>query len=109
MIDWLKNIFIDRTFGASRSRDWGLVRRLHLFEHPNCEVCDTNKNVEVHHKKPVHLFPKEELNPDNLISLCGWRKNDCHRIFGHLGSFSSYNSEIENDSKVWFNKIKQRP
>ena len=109
MLDWLKNLFEDRLFGAQRSPGWPKLRREHLAKNPFCKVCGTVKDLEVHHVFPVHKFPEMELDPLNLITLCGSGKNDCHRIFGHLFDYKSYNDSIVSDARGWYTKAKKRP
>ena len=53
--------------GAKRSSKWGSLEKKILSEHPVCEVCGTNKHLQVHHIKPFHLYPELELDENNLI------------------------------------------
>ena len=99
--------FRDISLGAKRSREWPSVRKQHLLEHPTCECCGGKKGIEVHHEKPVHLFPELELESTNLRTLCSRMK--CHFIFGHLYNYKSYNPTIEEDLIEWNKKIKERP
>lgn len=48
-----------------------------------------------------------ELEETNLITLCENGGTNCH--FGHLGSFKSYNPHIEDDVKIWNEKMKNKP
>ena len=118
-MNWLINIlqkyeifgFENRTFGAVRSKDWPKVRKEHLKLHPRCELCGSDKVLEVHHKKPFHVHPELELDPDNLMTLCEAGTNGiiCHRAFGHLGSYKSMNETIDYDVVIWRTKINNRP
>lgn len=57
------------------------------------------KSVEVHHKKPFHLHPEYELDPDNLITLCEGKEFSslaCHLVFGHLGNYKLENQYIDD-------------
>ena len=56
--------------------------------------------MNVHHKKPFHLFPELELESTNLITLCMDGDKDCHIKLGHGGSFKAYNPNVEEDVKV---------
>lgn len=97
--------------GEKRSGEWPRVRREHLEKEPKCAVCEGDQDLEVHHILPFHLHPAEELNPKNLITLCE-RKADgvnCHLLFGHLGSFKSFNRYVGTDTMLWRGKIKRRP
>ena len=96
-----------KTFGAVRDRRWRGVRAEHLKENSICAVCSTNEDLEVHHCVPFHIDKNQELNPDNLITLC--QKNNCHLRFGHLYSFKSWNENIKEDAKLFSEKIKNRP
>ncbi len=97
--------------GTTRSGKWSSVRKAHLELHPVCEVCGGKDKIEVHHKKPFHLHPDLELNPQNLISLCESGKNgiNCHLAVGHLGNFKSFNETVETDATVIRARIQNRP
>lgn len=89
----------------SRSSRWPALRNWHLRSHPKCAFCGTSKDLEVHHKKPFHLFPELELEPSNLVTLC----THDHLAWGHLGNYSSYNPDIDQDIEWWRRKIANRP
>lgn len=95
----------------SRPRDsrWPRVREEHLKREPSCRVCGQKTNLNVHHKKPFHLFPALELVDSNLITLCEGPGVNCHLLFGHLGLFASYNPNVEEDVAIWRSKFIQRP
>lgn len=99
------NLFFgNRTFGASRSSQWRIVRAEYINNNPKCEICGKKgllRSNEVHHIKPFHLFPDLELNPINFITLC----RTCHLSWGHLFSFKSYNENVRIDVL----RIKNRP
>lgn len=90
---------------AQRSPEWRTVRTLHLSREPECCACGRSNNLEVHHIIPVHLNKTQELEPSNLITLC----DKCHLIFGHLYDYRSWNPNVVQDSKNFYNKIKNRP
>ncbi len=110
-MDWLKRLLRlgeyseERTLGAARSGLWPRVRKTHLELNPSCAVCGTKEGCEVHHIIPVHKDKRLELDHNNLITLC----EDHHLLFGHLGSFHSYNEEVGIDAKMWASRIKMRP
>ncbi len=111
MIGFIRNL-IDvfqgkAAFGQRRSSEWPKVRKEYLNEHPICECCGGTKKLEVHHKKPFHLFPELELERDNLMTLC--TKRGCHLAMGHLYSYRSYNPNIDEDVRIWNEKVKNRP
>lgn len=91
---------------AQRSPKWSSVRKQHLDTQPNCAACGRDKKLEVHHIEPVHLNPERELDPSNLITLCD---NPCHILFGHLMDYKSWNKEVIYDTKVYLDKVKNKP
>ena len=101
IIYWLMERIEERTFGAQRSPLWRYVRAQHLKKNPTCAVCGGNKEISVHHKKPVHLFKELELSPDNLITLCEGSVINCHFVFGHCFlNWNCYNPNVDEDVKV---------
>ncbi len=91
---------------AYRSPKWSSVRKEHLNSQPTCAACGRSKKLEVHHIEPVHCNPDRELDPSNLITLCD---NPCHFLFGHLMDYKSWNKDVVNDSKVYLDKVKNKP
>lgn len=93
-----------------RSPKWPAARAKHLLAHPVCEVCGHNKDLEVHHIMPYHLKPELELDPKNFITLgVKCPTGNHHFLFGHLGSWQSYNKDVVADAAAWRKKIKERP
>lgn len=78
---------------AARSRDWPAVRDEHLRTQPECQACGRRDDLEVHHKRPVHLAPALELDRLNLVTLC----RDCHFTFGHCRDWRAYNPRVDLD------------
>jgi 5-methylcytosine-specific restriction endonuclease McrA len=83
MFGWLRKSF--DAFG--RDSRWPAVRRRHIERVPTCAACGASENIEVHHVIPVgharRIGRAElELDPLNLISLCG-PPRDCHWWLGH--------------------------
>lgn len=95
-------------FGVPRSPHWPRVRDEFLAKEPYCQVCKSRKNLNVHHKKPYHLFPDMELDPNNLITLCEGGPVNCHLLFGHLFNWSDYNPHVQEDADAWRDKIASR-
>lgn len=60
----------------------------------------------MHHIEPFHVNPSRELDPDNFITLCG---KNCHLVFGHLMDYTSWNTDVVQDAKVYLNKVQNRP
>jgi hypothetical protein len=46
---------------------------------------------------PYHLFPKKELDPQNLIVLC-MGPNECHIRIGHGDNYRVYNPKVVADA-----------
>ena len=112
-IIWLLNRWNNRdslkTLGAARSPQWGKVRNEYLRYHPECAVCGKSEELNVHHKLLFSRHPELELVEENLITLCEAPGREHHLNFGHLGSYKSFNSEVDKDCEVWREKIKTRP
>lgn len=85
----------DKKLTATRSPKWAKVGHTHLLAYPQCEACGSTQQLNVHHKKPFHLYPELELEPTNLVTLC--MANDCHLLIGHGGHFKKYNPNIDMD------------
>ncbi len=98
--------FLKKLRYAVRSPKWTNVRKEHLKYNATCAACGRDKKLEVHHIKPVHLFPELELDPSNLVTLCA---DPCHVVFGHLMNFRSWNSDVVVDSNVYLNKVNNKP
>jgi 5-methylcytosine-specific restriction endonuclease McrA len=81
----------------ARSPKWPHVEKLHLKLEPVCAACGSTKQLQVHHKKPFHLFPELELDLNNLITLCMDDKN-CHLKIGHGDNFKDYNPDVVEDA-----------
>lgn len=103
MIDLLKER--KKRAGKKRSPLWPGVRRNFLKSHPTCAACGGTKNLEVHHKKPFHLFPQLELVPSNLMTLCEQNGHDCHFHFGHLLDWQSYNPNVVEDTMQFLQEV----
>lgn len=78
---------------AARSPQWPRARAEHLKRQPACAVCGTTSGVEVHHVRPLHLFPELELDPQNMRSLC----REDHWTFGHGRDWSAWNAKVDLD------------
>ena len=83
----------DQLFG--RSSNWRTVRAEHIKKHPKCAACGRKDGLEVHHIVPYHVDPSRELDPENLITLCG---KYCHFVFGHLMDWKSWNENVVEDA-----------
>lgn len=83
-----------------RSSKWPSVEHIFLKNYPRCAACDSTKHVQVHHRKPFHLYPELELEPTNLIGLCMSIDHHCHLHIGHGGNFKAWNPHVEQDSRA---------
>lgn len=100
----LRSTVRDIHTSSKRSGQWRTVEKHFLETNPVCALCGSKTRLNVHHKKPFHVFPEFELDLNNLITLCMSRK-ECHLIVGHLNSFKKYNPNIDEDIK----KLIQHP
>lgn len=94
--------------GSRRSSAWRSVRADHLEEFPECAVCGSARNLEVHHILPFAMFPDLELEPGNLLTLCehGRLKSlNCHLLIGHLGDYRKFNPSAGADAVYWRRKL----
>jgi hypothetical protein len=88
---------------AKRAPGWSSVRKRHLADNNICAACGRSKDLEVHHIKPVHLFPELELDLSNLITLCA---DPCHIVFGHFMDFKKWNKTVISDCAEYLTKVK---
>jgi len=89
----------------ARDPRWTALRNAHLKREPFCQACGRDSDLEVHHIEPVHVAPSKELDPANLITLCGI----CHLLIGHLRNWKSYNVSVRKDASTLLQKIRTRP
>lgn len=73
----------------TRSGEWPRVRDAHLERFPRCAACGGTARAQVHHKRPFHIQPELELDPQNLLTLC-MGPNECHLRIGHGDNFRAY-------------------
>ena len=79
------------------------MRREFIKQNPRCAACGSRilPKLQVHHRKPFHLFPELELVEENLIVLCedGPMNTNCHGLIGHCGNWSDYNENVVTDAE----------
>lgn len=92
-----------------RSSKWAAKRAEHLLKFPTCAACGTKEHLEVHHVRPFHLHPEDELKDENLLTLCETPSHNCHLIFGHLLLWASYNVDVRADAGAYLLKVTHRP
>ena len=111
ILDWLVRILgldapVVATGAPPRSSQWQTVRRRFLNANPTCAACGQSDGLEVHHVVPFHVDRSLELEPSNLITLCG---SDCHYLFGHLKDWTSWNKNVRTDCQVFLIQVRNRP
>ena len=67
-------------------------------------ACGRRKSLEVHHVVPVSEDPAMELDPENLVTLCG---DPCHLVFGHLLSWKNSNPHVRDDAAKYLARRRQ--
>lgn len=87
-----------------RSGAWARVRREHLEREPACAACGRSKELEVHHVQPYHEHPELELDPGNLITLCG---DPCHLVHGHLLNWKRSNPHVREDAARYRERMRE--
>ena len=92
---WFTSLFVRseafQTQGSRRHPLWQSCRD-NFVKNKKCSVCCSDKDLEVHHKKPVHEYPELELEEKNLVVLC----SRCHFFIGHLYNYATYNDDVDN-------------
>jgi hypothetical protein len=92
--------FATHQLTVSRSSEWPALRRKWLVIQPKCQSCGKTTKLEVHHIKPVHLYPELELDETNLITLCENPTMNCHFIMGHCLNWLAWNHDVEFDAHM---------
>lgn len=104
LISWAESMLLATVgpsiYAARRSPHWPMARRLHLIRFPTCAACGNRKSVEVHHVKPFHEFPEDELDEANFLTLCedGPGGMNCHLVIGHAGNWRLVNPNSRKDA-----------
>ena len=111
LIDLLEDLLLRWTYYrnekllGARSSLWRKTRKEFVKNNPTCAITGDTRRLEVHHIKDYSHHPELELDPDNLIVL----RRDIHFIFGHLLNWKSINKDIKEDSRIFLEKIRNRP
>ena len=79
---------------TGRSKQWPAARKAYLKDHGRCESCGGTDMLEVHHRKPFHIFPELELDPTNFITLCEHPARNCHFAVGHCLNWHDWNPVV---------------
>ena len=96
ILDFFRYLLRNPNISAFNVRNTTAYRKAlknHIEKNPFCAYCGRKNKLDVHHKIPVSFAPELAADPTNLITLC--RKPQCHLIVGHLGSWKTYNKEVE--------------
>lgn len=75
---------------AGRAPTWTALRRKYLAANPVCIITGSKVDLDVHHVRPVSLFPELELVWDNLATV----RRDVHLLVGHCGNWSLWNEDF---------------
>lgn len=89
---------------AHRAPGWTKFRNDVLKRHPFCSACPKKIKLEVHHIKPFHLYPSEELKLANVIVLCA----RCHLLFGHKDNWKDFNLYVAKDAQYWADRVGEK-
>ena len=87
--------------GKKRHKDWPKFRKAHLKDHPRCEFCGKNDDLDLHHERPYHLYPELEMDPGNVMTAC---RHD-HWIWCHLGDWKAWNPKVRDDA-MYFRELR---
>lgn len=72
------------------------AKRRYWKEHPECAVTGLThstrfrRKTEVHHQKPVHLYPHLACDPRYFITLIP----ELHFVVGHFGNWKDFNPNV---------------
>lgn len=109
IINWLLDLFENRTFGAARSSDWSALSRNFIKANPFCAMGMHKPTIlnplNTHHIESFHEHPEKEKDPNNWIVLCRFH----HFIHAHLGNWASINLKIKEEAEALTLKIQNRP
>lgn len=99
-----------------RSPQWRKVRDAFLAKNPECAACGfRGAGNQVHHVIPFSVDAAgdvdgdgtpNELDPDNLITLCGPSHRNHHIDIGHGGSYRCRNLNCRKDAEQ-FRKMRE--
>jgi hypothetical protein len=87
-----------REIKASNIRNRADVRKAmteYRQAHPRCEWDNCSDQIEVHHIKPISVYPELASDTNNMISLGAKR---CHLVVGHGNNYGKY--YIENIREI---------
>ncbi len=110
-VQWAKDALrLHSVTHSLRSPHWRAVEKNFLELNGVCAACGGTEQLQVHHKKPFHLFPELELEPKNLITLCEVKERGNHHLnFGHHGRWANYNPTVLEDVAAFVRSTKTNP
>ena len=106
-INVIRHVVHQTSSKRKRNPKWDSARDDYLKSHSICAACGSTTKLNVHHKKPFHLYPELELDPANFITLC--MSNDCHLLIGHGDDFKAYNPDVTPDAAIVANDKENLP
>jgi len=98
MLRWFGDIWNQAGFGKPaeprpRSGRWPRVEQnAFIRDGFRCRACGRHQSkvkIVGHHARPYHLFPDEELDLNNVLTMCQPMGGGCHLRLGHLGADGS--------------------
>lgn len=83
--------------GLPRDPHWHRDSRLWL-RGKVCAATGWSVQLQVHHKRPFHLFPELEMDPDNWIALTECPAFEAHFEIGHFRNWKKWNPNVDADA-----------
>lgn len=73
------------------------------FTRDNCEVCNSQKSLHVHHKNSQKHFPEQGDLEENCVTLC----QDCHITYHTVWNNGFTEGATEEDWELFLTTIKR--
>lgn len=102
------------TYTTPRSSGWTAFRNAWVQKNPYCVMCGTTGNPHVHHVIPFSVQKSLELDPANVVTLCGPKEKNCHLHWGHdpdgkygpaKPNWKKYNEKLREDIETYGVKL----
>lgn len=98
----------EKEHGKARSGHWATFKKDYELKVPKvCRGCGATEKdcvIELHHIRPFHSHPEDELKEDNVVWLCEG-PNECHRLIGHSTNFRGINPHVLGDADSFNQRI----
>jgi len=109
MIDFILDLFSERTFGAARSSGWAQASKAYRIEQPLC-IFGMHKPtllnpLNTHHLEDFSTHPEKEMLKSNWANVCRFH----HLHHCHLGDWKSICPTVREDAKAHTLQVKNRP